>query len=155
MCNVSSTELSAAIQPHPATEVFPTCVPLGTCNSGWRARQLIQSQQCRARRHLFLAERAAFRIPRTISPPPRVQSVGVIGAGTMGAGIAIAFLFAGFPVTLVDAKKVSPSELTWIDYGMCSMDRFHAGTICSVTVELQLNLYMIVLCSHHLPAKEC
>lgn len=69
-------------------------------------KQLIQSQQSRARRHLFLAERAAFRIPRTPAAPPKVQSVGVIGAGTMGAGIAIAFLFAGFKVTLVDAKQV-------------------------------------------------
>lgn len=68
---------------------------------------MILSQQSRARRHLFLAERAAFRVPRTTSAPPKVQSVGVIGAGTMGAGIAIAFLFAGFRVTLVDAKQVS------------------------------------------------
>lgn len=72
-----------------------------------RISQMIQSQQSRARRHLFLAERAAFRVPRTTSTPPKVQSVGVIGAGTMGAGIAIAFLFAGFRVTLVDAKQVS------------------------------------------------
>lgn len=72
-----------------------------------RISQMIQSQQSRARRHLFLAERAAFRVPRTTGTPPKVQSVGVIGAGTMGAGIAIAFLFAGFSVTLVDAKQVN------------------------------------------------
>lgn len=72
-------------------------------------QQLIQSQQSRARRHLFLAERAAFRIPRTPAAPPRIESVGVIGAGTMGAGIAIAFLFAGFRVSLIDAKQVSDS----------------------------------------------
>lgn len=73
-----------------------------------QTKQLIQSQQSRARRHLFLAERAAFRIPRTPVAPPKVESVGVIGAGTMGAGIAIAFLFAGLRVVLVDAKQVSP-----------------------------------------------
>lgn len=79
---------------------------------------MIQSQQSRARRHLFLAERAAFRVPRTTRTPPKVQSVGVIGAGTMGAGIAIAFLFAGFRVTLVDAKQVS------LTAGMCVCQRF-------------------------------
>ena len=73
----------------------------------YRISQLLLSQQSRGRRHLFLAERAAFRVPRTTSTLPEVHSVGVVGAGTMGAGIAIAFLFAGFRVTLIDAKQVS------------------------------------------------
>ena len=70
-----------------------------------RARALfvecLQSAASRALRHLFFAERG--------QPPDRelarpVAAVGVLGAGTMGAGIAISLATAGIPVTLVDAK---------------------------------------------------
>lgn len=69
--------------------------------------QLVASPQSRALRHLFFAERAARKIPG-LGPDTatrQVTSVGVIGAGTMGSGIATAFLDAGFAVTLVDADQ--------------------------------------------------
>ncbi|CAN0258174.1 unnamed protein product, partial [Discosporangium mesarthrocarpum] len=69
---------------------------------------LIQSQQSRARRHLFLAERAAYRVPRVPGDgggSSVVKTVGVVGAGTMGGGIAIAHLLAGYPVVIIDAKQ--------------------------------------------------
>ncbi|WP_199430502.1 3-hydroxyacyl-CoA dehydrogenase [Qaidamihabitans albus] len=53
-----------------------------------------------ARRYLADAERVAGRAPD--AEPRQVERVGVVGAGTMGAGIAAAFLQAGFPVTLVE-----------------------------------------------------
>lgn len=69
--------------------------------------KLVASPQSRAQRHLFFAEREARKIPGlgpdTAMRP--VSSVGVIGAGTMGSGIATAFLNAGFAVTLVDAGQ--------------------------------------------------
>lgn len=59
----------------------------------------------KALRHLFFAERQAAKIPELDSVEPgKVEHIAVIGAGTMGAGIAIAALDAGFKVTLVDQQ---------------------------------------------------
>jgi 3-hydroxyacyl-CoA dehydrogenase len=68
---------------------------------------LEQAPEARALRHLFFAEREVGRIPG-LSPrvaPRPVDSIAIIGAGTMGGGIAMAFANAGLPVTIVDAKQ--------------------------------------------------
>jgi 3-hydroxyacyl-CoA dehydrogenase len=69
--------------------------------------QLMQSPESRALRHAFFAERAAAKIPDVPEDIPlrKVAKVAVIGAGTMGSGIAANFLSAGIPVTLLEAKK--------------------------------------------------
>lgn len=66
--------------------------------------ELVDSPESRALRHLFLAERRATRTDPTASVRP-VNLVGVLGAGTMGGGIAMAFLNAGIPVALCDATE--------------------------------------------------
>ncbi|VTU29064.1 3-hydroxyacyl-CoA dehydrogenase NAD-binding domain-containing protein [Variovorax sp. PBL-E5] len=60
-----------------------------------------------ALRHLFVAERAASRIPDVPEDTPKrtIQSVGVIGAGTMGGGISMNFLNAGIPVKILEMKQ--------------------------------------------------
>src|SRR5690606_1407980 len=66
--------------------------------------RLIAGEQSRAQRHLFFAERAARRVAgvsRDTKPRP-LGSVGIVGAGTMGTGIAQAFLAADIPVVLLD-----------------------------------------------------
>jgi len=67
---------------------------------------LANSAQGRARRHAFFAERVATGLPHGAPKPtsPLPNKVGVIGAGTMGAGIATCFLRAGYDVTLVDVN---------------------------------------------------
>jgi 3-hydroxyacyl-CoA dehydrogenase len=68
-------------------------------------QRLRQSEESAALRHLFFAEREAARIDGLEDAKPLpVKSVGIVGAGTMGSGIAAAFLATGFPVTLVDLK---------------------------------------------------
>ncbi|MEZ5651123.1 MAG: 3-hydroxyacyl-CoA dehydrogenase NAD-binding domain-containing protein [Burkholderiaceae bacterium] len=65
---------------------------------------LRQSASSRALRHLFFAEREAAKIPglpRDIALRP-VRKVGVVGAGTMGGGIAMNFANAGIPTVLVE-----------------------------------------------------
>jgi 3-hydroxyacyl-CoA dehydrogenase len=69
--------------------------------------ELMQSPESRALRHAFFAERAAARISdvNDATPVRPVERVAVIGAGTMGGGIAMTFLSAGLPVTLVETKQ--------------------------------------------------
>lgn len=68
--------------------------------------QLMWSAESRALRHLFFAERAASKIPDVPSDTPlrNIKKVAVIGAGTMGGGIAMNFLNAGIPVTMLEMK---------------------------------------------------
>jgi 3-hydroxyacyl-CoA dehydrogenase len=63
---------------------------------------LRNGHESRALRHLFFAERAACKPPAGAPAPAPVRSVGVVGFGTMGTGIAMAFANAGFPVRVRD-----------------------------------------------------
>lgn len=69
--------------------------------------ELRVSPESRALCHLFFAEREAAKIPGLAESTParKIEKVGVVGAGTMGGGIAMAFANSGFPVVLVDATK--------------------------------------------------
>ena len=65
--------------------------------------QLQASTQSKALRHQFFAEREATKLPTNLQAAPRpVQTVAIIGAGTMGAGIAICALNAGLNVILLE-----------------------------------------------------
>ena len=65
--------------------------------------QLLASTQSKALRYQFFAEREATKLPATLSATPRpLQTVAIIGAGTMGAGIAICALDAGLNVILLE-----------------------------------------------------
>ncbi|WP_204115233.1 3-hydroxyacyl-CoA dehydrogenase NAD-binding domain-containing protein [Shimia biformata] len=52
--------------------------------------------------HAFFGERAVANVPEKSATPRDVASIGVIGGGTMGSGIATSALLAGIPVTLVE-----------------------------------------------------
>jgi 3-hydroxyacyl-CoA dehydrogenase len=65
-----------------------------------RFEECRQSIASRALRHLFFAERGG----PSDDPARSVQHVGVLGAGTMGSGIAISLSVAGYDVTLVDTQ---------------------------------------------------
>ncbi len=69
--------------------------------------KLMTGLQSAAQRHVFFAERQAAKIdgldPKAELLP--VKSVGIIGAGTMGGGIAMNFLNVGIPVTIVETKQ--------------------------------------------------
>lgn len=69
--------------------------------------ELIQTPESRALRHAFFAERAATKIPDVPADTPLrdVNSVAVIGAGTMGGGIAMNFVNAGIPVVLIEQQQ--------------------------------------------------
>ena len=65
---------------------------------------LVNTAESKALRHMFFAERQTSKIPDVPEDTPvrAVQKAAVIGAGTMGGGIAMCFANAGIPVTLVD-----------------------------------------------------
>jgi 3-hydroxyacyl-CoA dehydrogenase len=68
---------------------------------------LMWSPESRALRHVFMAERAASKIPDVPSDTQQraINSVAIIGAGTMGGGIAMNFLNAGIPVKMLEMKQ--------------------------------------------------
>jgi len=69
--------------------------------------ELVESPESRALRHAFFAERAAARIPDVpeTTPVRKIATLGVVGAGTMGTGIAMNGLNAGVPVALLEMNR--------------------------------------------------
>ena len=68
--------------------------------------ELVQSAESKALRHAFFAERAASKIPDVPDDTPTrpIRTAAVVGAGTMGGGIAMNFASAGIPVALLEVK---------------------------------------------------
>ena len=87
--------------------------------------QLVQTPESRALRHAFFAERAAAKIPgvQEQAPARKIASVAVIGAGTMGGGIAMNFLSAGLPVTLLEMKQEA------LDRGVATIRKNYDGSV--------------------------
>jgi 3-hydroxyacyl-CoA dehydrogenase len=70
-------------------------------------RALLDSPESKAQRYFFFAEREAAKIPDVPpdTPAREVRTAAVIGAGTMGGGIAMNFANAGIPVTVVEVGR--------------------------------------------------
>ena len=68
---------------------------------------LMWTPECRALRHIFMAQRAASKIPDVPADTPQraINSVAIIGAGTMGGGISMNFLNAGIAVKMLEMKQ--------------------------------------------------
>lgn len=83
------------------------------------------STQSFAQRHLFFAERQVSKIPDIPKDQPTlpIRSAAVIGAGTMGGGIAMNFANAGIPVVLIDSTR----EL--LDKGLAVIRKNYAATV--------------------------
>ncbi len=88
-------------------------------------QHLRTAPEARALRHIFFAEREAARgNPARSAKPLSVERLGVIGSGTMGAGIATAILLAGRPVVLVDADAAALAKgIARIDEALSSAVR--------------------------------
>jgi len=71
--------------------------------------ELLRGPQFGTLRHVFFAEREAAKIPDLPAdlPPRGIGQAAVIGAGTMGGGIALCFADAGIPVTLIDSDRIA------------------------------------------------
>jgi 3-hydroxyacyl-CoA dehydrogenase len=79
----------------------------GLRREGELFRGLVAGDQSKAQRHVFFAEREAAKVPdmpEAIRPRP-ITRAAVIGAGTMGGGIAMCFANVGIPVTVVETGR--------------------------------------------------
>jgi 3-hydroxyacyl-CoA dehydrogenase len=87
--------------------------------------ELMQGEQSRALRYVFRAERKVVTIPGmpADAKPAPIRKAAVIGAGTMGSGIAMCFANAGIPVVLLDATKEA------LDRGFDSAARNYATSV--------------------------
>src|SRR5206468_1604685 len=74
--------------------------------------------------HAFFAEREVLKAPETQAAKPRpIGSVGIVGGGTMGAGIAVAVLDAGLPVTMIERDEPSLAR------GRAHVEKVYAGLV--------------------------
>ncbi len=71
--------------------------------------QCLYSDQSKALIHVFFAEREVPKIPDVPKETPvrPVNSLAIVGAGTMGSGIAMVFANAGIPVTMKDTEQAA------------------------------------------------
>ncbi|MFL6621316.1 MAG: 3-hydroxyacyl-CoA dehydrogenase NAD-binding domain-containing protein [Sulfurifustaceae bacterium] len=87
--------------------------------------QLVTSPQSKAQRHVFFAEREVTKIPGLPEniKPREVKTAAVIGAGTMGGGIAMCFANVGIPVTILETKQ------EFLDRGLATIKKNYANTV--------------------------
>ncbi|BCZ77909.1 3-hydroxyacyl-CoA dehydrogenase [Paraburkholderia terrae] len=86
---------------------------------------LVQTPESRALRHAFFGERAASKILDVPSDTPvrDIKKVAVIGAGTMGGGIAMNFINAGLPVMMLETKQDA------LDRGIATIRKNYEATV--------------------------
>jgi 3-hydroxyacyl-CoA dehydrogenase len=87
--------------------------------------RLVKGPESQALRHMFFAERQTSKIPDVPEDTPvrEVKKAAVIGAGTMGGGIAMNFANAGIPVTLIDMNQAA------VDKGLGIIRKNYAATV--------------------------
>ena len=87
--------------------------------------ELVQSTESKALRHAFFGERAASKLPDVPEDTPTraIKSAAVIGAGTMGGGIAMNFANAGIPVKILEMKQEA------LDKGLATIRKNYENTL--------------------------
>jgi 3-hydroxyacyl-CoA dehydrogenase len=90
-----------------------------------RFLHLMQTTECKSLRHAFISERAASKIPDVPPDTPvrEIRKAAVIGAGTMGGGIAMNFANAGIPVTLLETRQEA------LDKGLATIRKNYESTL--------------------------
>jgi 3-hydroxyacyl-CoA dehydrogenase len=108
----NSVQAVAKGLPAPLACIEAVAAALGDFEAGLKKERelfttLMLSPESAALRHAFFAERAAAKIPDVPenTPVQEIRAAAVVGAGTMGGGIAMSFANAGIPVTLLDTTQ--------------------------------------------------
>ncbi|MFW8564616.1 3-hydroxyacyl-CoA dehydrogenase NAD-binding domain-containing protein [Orrella sp. 11846] len=90
-----------------------------------RFQELVQGTQSKAQRHLFFAQRKAAKAPETDQLLPEIKQVVVIGAGTMGVGIAMSVASAGIQVRLFERDEGA------LEKGLAKIRQLYEGNVKS------------------------
>jgi 3-hydroxyacyl-CoA dehydrogenase len=133
-----------------AIEITALAATLPFAEAAAREREtflaLRDSEEAAALRHLFFAERAARKVDAGGASPLPVKSVGIVGAGTMGAGIAAAFAASGLSVIIYDAApearergaaavRAALADLSRPEAGVTFSDQLSALANCDLIIE--------------------
>ena len=86
--------------------------------------QCLDSPQRAGLVHAFFAEREVLKAPETRNTKPRaIEHIGIVGGGTMGAGIAVAVLDAGLSVTMIERDDSA------LERGRAHIEKVYSGLI--------------------------
>ena len=87
--------------------------------------ECVQSDQSKAQRHVFFGEREVAKIPDVAADTPTqaIEAAAVLGAGTMGGGIAMNFANAGIPVQVLETSQEA------LDKGLDLVHKNYAGSV--------------------------
>lgn len=102
-----------------------------------RFLELVNGSQSKAQRHLFFAERAAVKLPEGWKAEAPITTVGVVGAGTMGGGIAMSLANAGLAVVLVE-RDAQALERGWSAIRKNYATTAAKGKLTAAQVEVRL-----------------
>jgi 3-hydroxyacyl-CoA dehydrogenase len=115
--------------PFAAVDAIEGCVTMGFDSGSARERELfadcVLSTESRALVHMFFAEREVSKIPDVPKETPAhdIKRAAVLGAGTMGGGIAMAYANVGIPVLLKDVDQAT------LDRGLATIRKNYESTV--------------------------
>ena len=127
-------QVDAAAGPFPAPracmEAVAASVTADSFEDGLRFERerfihLTTTSESKALRHAFFAERSAGKVPDVPADTPlrRIAAAAVVGAGTMGRGIAMNFANAGIPVTLLETEQAA------LEQGLAAMRKMYEASV--------------------------
>jgi len=127
-------QVDAAAGPFPApracVEAVAAAVTADSFEDGLRFERerfihLTTTGESKSLRHAFFAERSAGKVPDVPADTPlrSIAAAAVVGAGTMGAGIAMNFANAGLPVTILEMKQDA------LDKGLASIRKVYESSV--------------------------
>jgi 3-hydroxyacyl-CoA dehydrogenase len=132
--------------PFAAVDAIQACLTMDFEAGSQREIELfaecVLSTESKAMRHLFFAEREAARIPDVPKETPTlaIRRAAIVGAGTMGGGIAMAYANAGIPVLLKDVDQAA------LDRGMSAIRGNYESTMAKgrITAEAMARTLALV-----------
>jgi 3-hydroxyacyl-CoA dehydrogenase len=132
--------------PFKAVDAIEAAFTLDFTAGSARERELfagcVTSTECRALVHMFFAEREAAKVPDVPKDTPvtPITRAAVIGAGTMGGGIAMCYASAGIPVLLKDVDDAA------VQRGLATIRKNYESSVAKgrmTPAELQRTLSLI------------